>query len=278
MEEKIQNDIVEGISTIIPEIYKDGLQPATKVVGTGLVKTGKILVDTVNTALLPLEGLVWGINEIKENIIKTVTEKLNKKNTKEIKTPDPRIAGTTLEGLKYTAQEKDLREMYINLLTNSMDAASSDIVHPAFPEIIKQISKDEAKILEFLAFHPSIPKIDVKENIKDGKGGFRMRLVNYSAIFQLLSLEKKENYNVYLNNLERLKLIEIPVDLFFTDEKIYLHLEEAYRVKKIKESLDESKNIFEISKGIIKLSEFGILFCNCCVDKTENRAFIRIVD
>lgn len=274
MEEKIKNDIIKGISTTIPKIYEDGLQPATKAVGTGLAKTGKILVDTVNTALLPLEGLVWGINAIRENVIQNVTEKLNKKNVTEIKTPNPRIAGSTLESLKYTAQETDLREMYMNLLTNSMDVASSDNVHPAFPEIIKQLTADEAKILEFLTFNPNIPKIDLRLKNNEFKGGFIVALANYSQISQLDHLTKKENYNVFINNLERLKLIEIPEDLLFNDRTVYSSLESATKIKKIKELNNDSKIIYETKRGIIKLTSFGILFCNCCIDKDITKLFV----
>jgi len=52
---------------------------------------------------------------------------------------DPKlmISGPTLEALKYTFDEKELREMFLNLLASSMNADKSEIAHPSFVEVIK---------------------------------------------------------------------------------------------------------------------------------------------
>jgi hypothetical protein len=51
-----------GITNLLPEIYKDLLHPAVKESGEKLV----IVAKAVGIALAPLEGAVWGYEQIKQ--------------------------------------------------------------------------------------------------------------------------------------------------------------------------------------------------------------------
>ena len=42
---------------------------------------------------------------------------------------------------------KSMSEMFYNLLKSSMDKKTKDFVHPAFPQILKQMSPQEARFL-----------------------------------------------------------------------------------------------------------------------------------
>ena len=57
-------------------------------------------------------------------------EKINKIPVENLCEPTLNIAGPTLEALKYNFDEKDLREMYLNLLTSSMNINIKNNVHP----------------------------------------------------------------------------------------------------------------------------------------------------
>ncbi|MGL4393494.1 MAG: DUF4393 domain-containing protein [Fusobacteriaceae bacterium] len=270
MDKSIKDEIEKGISSAIPEIYHDGLQPATKVIGEGLVKTGKTLIDTVNALLIPLEGLVWGMNKIKAEVVKSVSKKLEGIDISEIKTPDPRIAGPILEGLRYTAQEDELRKLYENLLANSMIKGSSHRLHFSYPEIIKQLEPDEARILEYLFYHIRIKKINVRSEDKNPSFGGRDVIKNYSDISRLSNLENSGRYKVYLDNLERLKLIEISHDYWLKPDDLYNYFEEMPKFKKLKIDVESTGRIFRLKRGIIELTSFGIDFCHSCINKTSN--------
>jgi len=66
--------------------------------------------------------------------------------SEKIVTPDPSIAGSIIEALKLTVEKESLRELYSNLLAKSMNIDTAQNAHPAFVEILKQLTSDEAKI------------------------------------------------------------------------------------------------------------------------------------
>ena len=65
--------------------------------------------------------------------------------------PNLMIAGPTLEALKYTYDEEELREMYIKLLTSSMDSRKDTVVHPSYVQVIQQMNSFDAVLFKFLA-------------------------------------------------------------------------------------------------------------------------------
>ena len=61
--------------------------------------------------------------------------------------PDPAIAVPVVEAMRYTSHKEELRQMFTNLLGEAMNADSTDD-HPAFVNIIKQLSPDEGKMIK----------------------------------------------------------------------------------------------------------------------------------
>lgn len=81
--------------------------------------------------------------------------------------PNLMIAGPTLEALKYTYDEEKLREMYIKLLTSSMDSRKDAVVHPSYVQIIQQMNSFDAVLFKFLASQPgNIKAINPNVGIK----------------------------------------------------------------------------------------------------------------
>lgn len=81
--------------------------------------------------------------------------------------PNLMIAGPTLEALKYTYDEEKLREMYIKLLTSSMDSRKDTVVHPSYVQIIQQMNSFDAVLFQFLAAQPgNIKAINPNVGIK----------------------------------------------------------------------------------------------------------------
>lgn len=64
-----------------------------------------------------------------------------------------------------------------------------------------------------------------------------------------------------MNNLERLKLIEIIDDEYYIDDKIYLPIENGKNIIKYK---NKFLNKLDITKGMIKKTEFGKDFFDVC--------------
>lgn len=143
-ENKIRDaaDAIKGIVEAVP-VYQDVVQPAAKEIGTALQTVAK----TVHVALAPVSGLVWGFEQIRDWLQKTLTEKLKDVPPEEIVSPRVAIAGPTIEALRFVADEPILRELYANLLAASMSSQRRDKVHPAFVDIIKQLDVIDVHIL-----------------------------------------------------------------------------------------------------------------------------------
>ena len=76
--------------------------------------------------------------------------KLEKVSPELIEAPEPYIAVPAVQYISYCMNNEELRNMYANLLANSMNKVVKDGVHPGFVEIIKQLSPDEAKFLKYM--------------------------------------------------------------------------------------------------------------------------------
>lgn len=140
----IEDKLTDEVAKLAPEVYKDLVQPAAKEVGD---VTGR----SVKALLSPVRAFLWGWEKIEAIVIDGVNKRLENIPSEKRKTPDPEIAVPLIQALSYTAQNETLREMYLNLLANSMNSAMDKDVHPSFVELIKQMSSLDAKVFERLS-------------------------------------------------------------------------------------------------------------------------------
>jgi hypothetical protein len=140
----IENEITDEAKKLLPQIYADVAQPAVKEIGSVLGRSVKAL-------LTPLRGFLWGREQIERIVIEGVEKRLESRPEENMKTPDPEIAVPVIQALSYTAQNETLREMYLNLLANSMDKSQDKNVHPSFVEIIRQMNTLDARLFKILS-------------------------------------------------------------------------------------------------------------------------------
>lgn len=247
-------DAVTGLVQAVP-VYQDALQPAAKEVGKSL----EVVAKTVNIALTPLKALVWGYEKIEEFINARVTQKLKSIPDEEIQTPPINIAGPAIEALRYSSEDVNLREMYANLLANSMDRNTINKTHPSFVDIIKSLSSDEAALLKAFIETNEYPLIDVKLVASDESGGYQLIQRNYSHLYKKSNLKFPELTPSYIDNLCRLGILEIPFEAFLTDPAHYepLKLDFAHLIRSIKE--DKEAEV-EFHTKAIQTTDFGRLF------------------
>lgn len=144
--------LLDEAKALTPEVYKDIAKPA-------LQEVGSVAGRTVKALLSPIRGMLWGWEQIEQIVEEGVKKKFEKIPEERRKSPEPEIAVPLLQALTYTAQNETLREMYINLLANSMDSAKEKVVHPSFVEIIKQMNSLDAKVFERLSLNLNYQKI-----------------------------------------------------------------------------------------------------------------------
>ena len=205
-----------NIGAVVPEVYKDAISPAAKEIGKGLETIAK----TVNIALKPLSITVWGFDKIEKYIMEELPKVFKEKGTESIISPDPHVAGPTIESLKYTANKEELRKMYLNLLAMSMDKDSSALAHPSFVEVIRQLSSDEAKILSFIKkenIYPSLCDRYPASFFCTEQSSYNRLLEYFDEICEAAGIDNPGLYRSYLDNLTRLKILEIETYSSITD-------------------------------------------------------------
>lgn len=189
---------IEKAANIIKDIAEKNPE-ATKELG----KTAVTLTKAINVALTPISLVVWGYDKISDFLQKKLSEKLKNIPEDNIITPPINIAGPTIEAMRFTGENDELREMYVNLLASSMNRDTSNNAHPRFLEIIKNLTPDEAKILKYLVDH-EVKTIRVL-HIVIGKDVFAYYTIEKNLIFsELINLDYPDNLQPYLDNLSQL--------------------------------------------------------------------------
>jgi len=258
------SETVKAVGALAKEvpIYQDAVQPAAKEVGKALQTAAK----TINVALAPLSALIWGFDQIKEFTESAVARRLHKLPSEQIVTPNPTIAGPALEALRFAGHDSTLREMYANLLATAMDAKTAQQAHPAFVEILKQMTSDEAKIVQLFVSNDSSPLVSI-HSVEIPDGNFRIRIKNFSLVGNEAKCVAPERTPEYLDNLHRLRIIAIyEDDRALADNQLYQPLLDHQEVKDVLSQIaSEQGKRSEIHKNLFEVTQLGREFIEACV-------------
>lgn len=257
MKKEIGKALAVTAKELAKPVYKDGVQPATKEVGKSLQTVSGL----INVLLMPLALLVHGSKEIEEKLKVGMTEKMKGTKKEDIVAPPLNIVGPLLEKYRYNYDNEALADMFLSLLANSMDKNRTIDAHPAFIDIIGQLSTDEAKLLQNIMRVQICPKIDVAIATKDA--GYVMVRKNFLLGQFSSGLQYASNIQTYLDNLKRLNLIEFTSGSMqdqYVDENLYKPLLEDPFITKIEETLNKDTQTLQVFKGVVTTTSFGDMF------------------
>lgn len=213
--------------------------------------------------------------------------------------PDVDVIGTTLESAKFRINKDEIRDMFSNLIVSAMDSSKADDIHPSFSEMIKMLSPLDAQNLYYLYHNGDETISSVRETQEDG---------GYTDHFKHIFLgNPKCQDNILIepsiDNLIRLKLVDVTYDAHKNDESLYDKHRENSLILELKERrtqeiqlykellnsvndgeriqgvLQEHQDLFiiknlkklsqdttiDIKKGIIRLTALGRNFCKVCL-------------
>lgn len=204
----------------------------------------------------------------KDEIVEIVKDVINDiPDSKKIK-PEKRIFVPLIQQLSYSTDEEYMKTKYKNMLASTMNADKVEKVHPSFINILSQLSSDEIKILDSLplVILNNVPIINMrmKTNNQTDLGILQAK---YFSDIGYGKCKFPENICKYIENLERLKLIEIPHGLYLTDNNIYDKLINHPFLDNIRKSNSLNNNVkinYEYDKKIFRLTNFGLDFISCC--------------
>ena len=190
-----------------------------------------------------------------QNYKDELVKKANKIPKESLILPRVNIFGPTLEGLKYNLDEQYIKDMFTNILISDMDSTKQSKVLPAYIDIVRQLSKDDAIFLKSL-----------KECSSYVRGFFCIELHNKDKYILLEYSDnngKLSDFNIIKLNsividyLIRLRLIEIP-DRVFVNQNVYDKMYELLHQPTMIE-------VIQYTPRILSVTDFGKNFIDICL-------------
>lgn len=261
------NTSVEVLKTIMSIA---GESPELKDAGTNIAKTAKTVTGLINNCLLPIAAVNFAFEKGRvyfeekfSNDISQATKDIPEDNLIE---PPASIAAPVLEGLGFSHEEPNLKELYLSLLASAMDGRTPNLAHPSFAEIIRQLSSMEAGLLVELlkARQLHFPVANLDQIFPDNRG----ELPRYQHLFNLRnvpdhSAAEMPDFPSMLENWQRLGLIRIDYSKHITDETEYSWVESRPEYSALLKELGTEQ--LKIQKGIIVKTAFGSKFAQAVV-------------
>lgn len=261
------DEVMECVKEIAKDAYDDGGRVIVKPTG----ELVSLIPRTIKAALAPLEKWILQREYNVKEVEKLLEKKLENIPPEQIESPQAHIAVPAIQYISYCMDNEELRDMYANLLANSMNKVVKNGVHPGFVEIIKQLTPDEAKMLRYLSIYDIVPTITLRS--KREKGGGIDVIKNFSNITELTQCENPLEVNAYFNNLIRLGLLEQSSALSsLTEKSLYEPLKNHPHIKAGMEAISVQSNMgnkADIQEGYMRLTDYGKAFCKICITSSD---------
>ncbi|MCI7600797.1 MAG: DUF4393 domain-containing protein [Megasphaera sp.] len=178
--------------------------------------------------------------------------------------PDISVIGPALEASKYYVEKTDVRKMFAKLIAAEFDARSSDKVHIAFVEIIKQMSANDAKLLKILPKVGPLAEFRLYGNDRKSYTSLGKDIIYIPGLIET----NFENNAISINNLSRLGIVELSHISSLVDKTIYKAYEvfdEYKQGTKIVQEHPDNYSSMEVSSGLFSITPFGDVFKKICL-------------
>lgn len=255
-------DLTKSIK-VPAELTKSALGPPSEQIGQGLGDLFYLAFSPIAKARIRKEHEIKLFRqEIESEIAKIPSNKIIE--------PPLNIVGPALEASKYYIEEDEIRSMFAKLIASSMDKEKAQNVHSSYIEIIKQLSPLDAKNFEYLVNTNFVGVGRIKTRYVDGEQGENTQVENFFP-FPDLNFTNKRIYSSSIDNLLRLGLINIDHSLHFTTKSRYdeLRSHPIYSSYKVLIEKSNSKNSRKqelfLKESIWSITDFGVLFSQCCL-------------
>ena len=187
-----------GKTLPIEKAYDDLVQPAAQEVGS----IAKSTIKAARFVLAPIDYLAAQQDRY-QRFLQRVNDNVPEEN---LIPAHPQIAGPVMDNLKYIDEENIIATLFINLLSRAVDKERVNEAHPAFVNIISQLSPDEALLINHLAdTETKLIQISDYHPQSNTFGPTRTE----TNEFPLDQLAYPENYFMYIDHLHSLNLAGI---------------------------------------------------------------------
>lgn len=255
-----------GLSAVGELIKTAGNSPEAAEAATNLGKAAVTITKTINNALLPLAAVNFAFDKARDYFSSQFQKDLEQKASDipqdKVVQPKASIAGPALQGLAFTHEEESLKEMYLNLLKTAMDGRVSEQAHPAFVEIIKQLSGEDAMLIkDVLQSATALPIVEIR-SVKNGEQGWNLlhtHMVNFTDSKTGCAAENHQ-MTAIIDNWIRLGLVTVDYNKHLIDSVSYAWIENRPEVLRYKEVAQGKNSTLNFQNGILQRTALGEQF------------------
>lgn len=238
------------------EVYENNFQPTPE-------EPSKVVAQTpraINAAFLCIDKWTASQNNNIFEVKKLLNQKMANVEPEKIVEPLLYIAIPALQALTYSMNCEELRNLYINLLAKSIHNDTKDLVHPAFVEIIKQLSPTDALVFKAIMERSTNPLIDLVY-VNDQNS-----FINIATNVSDITVAPVEAVCKSIENLIKQNLISIPQNQYYSNETLYEPLIRSnYVLTQQKRHPDTSDGYrFSYRKHRLEKTNLGISFYQVC--------------
>lgn len=265
--ERSENPTVVGeVTKTLVSIAKDS--PETKEAAKNVAVTLKTVTGTLKRAVFPLAVLNYAYDKaevyFKEKFQADITAITADIPIEKIVDPKPSLAGPALQGIAYSIDEEQLRDMYLHLLASAMNSDTAEAAHPSYVETIKQLTSAEASLLKIFLRNPKSPiaELRILTNAERNYETASSHIVNTSSTLtkQPVAIEMMP---AYIENWVRLGLMTIDYGSHLADPKAYDWVTKRPEYTSItlpEVDTGEFQPTIDIAKGLMIRTKYGEIF------------------
>lgn len=187
---------------LIEMVYPDLAQPATKKAGQAL----ETVFEFGNTILLPLKLINTKANLLFNRHMEKYRKKLESIEEEKIAIVPPTLGLKIMDEL-FTVTNDEIADMFTTLLANASSTDMVEKAHPSFVDVIKNLSVDEAKIINAVYARGKTVKYSIIVKNQANGGVALVDFTRENNIKSMVDITFKENSQFYIDNLVRCGLI-----------------------------------------------------------------------
>lgn len=205
---------------------------------------------------------IWSAPQIRNFMLEAVSEVIATRKVRKTQmiSPKAEIVMPALEALRYSPHKGEIA----CLIASSMDKKRSEECLPAFVDLLKQITADEAKlIVNFPGANRAVPSATV--NYVDQVGRLYECVRHVLPAHLVSDCEHPHMISSYIDNLMRLGILTQPDNITIGDNKHYKTLVEQPFLRKIAATAPRRVSV-DVHKTVVTLSDLGSRFKACCLE------------
>lgn len=274
----MSNSTLKDIASELPlkDAYQDLVHPSAVAFG----KTVSLPFRAVNVLLAPIAKWILQGEAKLEAVSQLVAKEVENVPEEKLVPPEPYVAVPAFQAISYSLDSDELRDMYAKLLATAINTETKSKAHPAYVEMIKQLSPLDCRVLRDIAMtmDAGVPVCSIRFQETSNMPcpelpSFRDATTGIDLACDLVALRidgaKIGDISVSIGNLKRLGFLDNGSGLGYRNLDIYKVFETHAEIIGMKERLaskfEEEDWELALIRDSVRITPLGKSFSEVCI-------------